>query len=77
MVHDIQIRERGTKFLHSGDFGKAKVLCNLFHWALSIDEHMLVVELLEHLQWTMGHHHLFFIHLKTTVAYKQNWNLLF
>ena len=58
MVHHVKVWEGTAELLYRGDFGEAQVLGDLLCGSLARYQHMLVEELVEHLEGRVRHDHL-------------------
>jgi hypothetical protein len=64
VVDCVQRRENSSQLLDGGDFLETQVLGYLLDRALARHQHMLIMELVEHPQRRVRHHHLILIDLK-------------
>lgn len=68
MVDCVQRRENSSQLLDGGDFLEAQVLGYLLDGALARHQHVLSVELVEHPQRGVRHHHLILMNLQTNIS---------
>jgi hypothetical protein len=64
VVDCVQRRENSSQLLDGGDFLETQVLGYLLDGALARHQHVLIMELVEHPQRRVRHHHLILIDLK-------------